>query len=549
MHPRRARWFSVLSLVAAGCSQNGTGGAPTATPNTSGTAVPTSAESAAPAPKDAPESKAAPTAAPPSGDAKVAEKTEEQDEPGDRIYAKARNVWIQSSPRQSDGWLGYLSLGGSVRLYEGDKAKAKAVGPGCDAWYRVEPMGYVCLDATSTLDPNDPEYVALKKDRADITSPYPYQYGESLGLPRYDHVPTAAEQRKLEWDLEAHEKKVDTLRAALGKGDMTGVDSEYVGLDISPSGETTPDFFKVGPLVREGRARVQRTSTVAFVRAFDHDGRTFLVTADHALVPKDRVRPYKKVDFHGVKLEGEVTLPIAFVRRKDCDLYAKVGDRFELTSGKAKRLSWFMITSETAEFEGKKYLHVKPGSALGDGGAAGPDVWVREGSNVGVAAVSDKKPFLKNEAKVGNKTWVDISIFSGTLVAYEDDKPVYATLIAPGRGGAPIEGHDVLSTASTPTGTFRVDGKFKTATMVSSTDSNIVHDSVQWVMNFHGPHALHGAYWHDGWGELKSGGCVNLSPLDSQYIFNWSEPRIPKDWYGMRSDPVFGPPTRVVVRR
>ncbi|MFO0613819.1 MAG: L,D-transpeptidase [Polyangiaceae bacterium] len=534
-----------LVLALLGCSGNGSGGASTATPSATPPASAAPA-SAAPAtatptaePKLAPDSKADPKPAP--------ERAAEVDEPGDRIYAKARNVWIQSSPRQSDGWLGYLSLGGSVRLYEGDKAKAKTVGPGCDAWYRVEPMGYVCLDAGSTLDPNDPEYVALKKDRADVTSPYPYQYGESLGVPRYDHIPTAAEQRRLEWDLEEHEKKVDTLRAALGSGDMTGVDSAYVGLDVSPSGESTPDFFPVGPLVREGRARVQRTSTIAFVRAFDQGNRTWLVTADHALVPKDRVRPYKKVDFAGVKLDGDVELPIAFVRRKDCELYSKVGERFELTGEKVKRLSWMMLTTETAEFEKKTYYHVKPGA--NGGSSFGPDIWVREGSNIGVAAKSETKPFLKNEANVGKKTWVDISIYAGTLVAYEDDKPVFATLIAPGRGGAPLPGHDVLSTASTPTGTFRVDGKFKTATMVSSTDSNIVHDNVQWVQNFHGPHALHGAYWHDGWGELKSGGCVNLSPSDSQTLFDWTEPKIPKDWYGMRSDPVFGPPTRVVVRR
>ena len=142
-----------------------------------------------------------------------------------------------------------------------------------------------------------------------------------------------------------------------------------------------------------------------------------------------------------------------------------------------------------------------------------------------------------------------MSVLGGTLVAYEDDKPVFATLVSPGRGGIPFPGRDPLSTASTPTGTFRVDGKFKTATMVSSTDANVVHAEVPWVQNFHGPHALHGAYWHDAWGELKSGGCVNLSPIDARFMFEWTEPRIPEDWYGMRSVPELGAPTRVVVRR
>jgi len=49
------------------------------------------------------------------------------------IYAKARHVWIEPQPRSSKGWLGYLTVGGSVRLYKGDKAAAKTPGAGCDA--------------------------------------------------------------------------------------------------------------------------------------------------------------------------------------------------------------------------------------------------------------------------------------------------------------------------------------------------------------------------------------------------------------------------------
>jgi hypothetical protein len=144
---------------------------------------------------------------------------------------------------------------------------------------------------------------------------------------------------------------------------------------------------------------------------------------------------------------------------------------------------------------------------------------------------------------------VDISVLNGTLVAYVGLRPVYATLISPGRGGLPYEGIDPVKTASTPTGIFRVDGKFRTATMVSSTDENLVHSEVNWVMNFHGPHALHGAYWHDGWGEPKSGGCVNLSALDAKWVFDWTDPPIPEGWHGLRAVAVFGPSTIVRVHR
>ena len=85
--------------------------------------------------------------------------------------------------------------------------------------------------------------------------------------------------------------------------------------------------------------------------------------------------------------------------------------------------------------------------------------------------------------------------------------------------------------------------------MVSSTEPTLVHTEVQYTQNFSGPHTLHGAYWHDDWGEKKSGGCVNLSPLDAQRLFEWSEPALPDGWHGVRWIPHEGKSTVVVVHR
>jgi lipoprotein-anchoring transpeptidase ErfK/SrfK len=126
---------------------------------------------------------------------------------------------------------------------------------------------------------------------------------------------------------------------------------------------------------------------------------------------------------------------------------------------------------------------------------------------------------------------------------------VYATLISPGRGGVPFPGIAPIETASTPTGQFTVTGKFLTATMASSTDANLVHAEVQYTQNFSGPHALHGAYWHDDWGERKSGGCVNLSPIDSRRLFAWTDPPLPAGWHGVRWSPGRGESTVVWIHR
>ncbi len=62
------------------------------------------------------------------------------------------------------------------------------------------------------------------------------------------------------------------------------------------------------------------------------------------------------------------------------------------------------------------------------------------------------------------------------------------------------------------------------------------------------PFALHAAYWHDRFGEPKSGGCVNLSPRDARRLFEWTDPVVPETWHGVRSGDARGAGTWVRVR-
>jgi hypothetical protein len=41
---------------------------------------------------------------------------------------------------------------------------------------------------------------------------------------------------------------------------------------------------------------------------------------------------------------------------------------------------------------------------------------------------------------------------------------------------------------------------------------------------------VHATYWHEDFGERKSGGCVNLSPLDAARLFAWADPQLPDGW-------------------
>jgi hypothetical protein len=246
------------------------------------------------------------------------------------------------------------------------------------------------------------------------------------------------------------------------------------------------------------------------------------MTWDKGIIPRDRVKPYPKSDFHGVAITDEVRLPIAFFRREQPRYRLSADGKVEETKDKWARHSWVAVTEESVDHEGKRYVVTKQDGLLLDV------------DGVSVARRSHAIPPQIEEVKEGRRTWVDVSVLGGWLVAYEYDKPVYATLVSPGRGGVPKGDIDPLETASTPVGRFRITGKFLTATMISNASKDIIHDEVMFTQNFTGPYALHGAYWHDEWGEKKSGGCVNLAPVDARRLFAWSEPELPAGWHSVQ---------------
>lgn len=115
--------------------------------------------------------------------------------------------------------------------------------------------------------------------------------------------------------------------------------------------------------------------------------------------------------------------------------------------------------------------------------------------------------------------WVAVDLAQQVLSAYEGDRMVYATLVSTGR--PPFY---------TPKGLYRIWIKQQTGGMEGGTvekgDYYYLQD-VPWVMYFARDVALHAAYWHDRFGYPSSHGCVNLSPLDARWLFDWATPQLP----------------------
>jgi lipoprotein-anchoring transpeptidase ErfK/SrfK len=123
-----------------------------------------------------------------------------------------------------------------------------------------------------------------------------------------------------------------------------------------------------------------------------------------------------------------------------------------------------------------------------------------------------------------------------TLVAYEGDTPVFTTLVATGK-----------VKWATPTGIYRVHGKDEKARMQDPgglEDEWNVAD-VPYSMRFRKNFALHGTYWHDGFGRRRSHGCVNLSTSDAKRLYDWVTPEAPPGWTQAENLDGTGTPVRI----
>ncbi len=155
--------------------------------------------------------------------------------------------------------------------------------------------------------------------------------------------------------------------------------------------------------------------------------------------------------------------------------------------------------------------------------------FVRVGDDEWMQAADLARPHLSAPPEeVGpNERWIDVELASQTLVAYEGARPVYATAVSTGRGPA---GSD----SATPPGVHRIWVKVFTSDMDNverdDLDAHYSLEDVPYVQFFDHAVALHGTYWHRGFGHVMSHGCVNLAPLDARTLFDFTGPRLPAGW-------------------
>lgn len=458
---------------------------------------------------------------------------------GPQLAPIALTVAVMQKPDPKAEPLGYLRLGARVARSE------KPVGNvGCaDGWYAIRPAGFVCAGPSATLKLDHPLARAIQIE-PDRSKPMPYKYAFLRSIaPNYLRIPSKAEQFSYEMRLDRHLRSWQKLH---GKWDALDVGANDVPLDDSglASGPIPEHAAPMNENLRfggngddrvpwwlEGERRIPNVSSFkapsfaviadrlkrhagvsligTFVAGPAAQGRRFAIAADARLIPADKLKAESGSPFHGVDIR-KVGLPVAFAQKDGTTFYdfsSGAPARGEALAGR----EIVALSGNIKEYGGERYVQARSGH------------WLKS-AELRTAAKSSKLPaWASRKAK-----WIDLSIVNQTLVLWEGDVPVFATLVSTGRDGM----GDPQKTLSTPMGTFRIYQKHITTTMDSSVaDHEFELRDVPWVMYFKGGYALHAAYWHDDFGQVRSHGCVNMSPIDARHTFLWSLPDVPEHWH------------------
>jgi hypothetical protein len=448
-------------------------------------------------------------------------------------------AWVYGRPKADDRYIGSLRLGAKVTL----RSEERVPGEHCkDGFFTIEPRGFVCADHRVTLTPTPP-FVTLARATAAATGPLPYRYAFSDGAPMYRRVPTPEEQEHAERRFGRARSQTNPTRSRSSYEDLASTDP------FEPV-EPAPSFLSAlpgDPHRSPVEERIPAGSMLAFTSVVSAEGRTFLLSADHTLVPADRMRLFRKSAFHGARIEGDVALPLAWFRKHDRPQYRRLASgELERAGGMWPARTFVRLTGATAD-QGRKHYHETMDHEGHD--PSGATLWVADEDASIVTAATKLATGVKPDQK-----WILVHLGDATLVAYEGLRPVYTTLVSPGRGGIPVAGRDNVEASTTPLGTFYVTFKDRATTM---THDKPGEPRTHWIADvpftqyFSPPFALHAAYWHDRFGEDTSAGCINLSPADAEILFGWSDPPVPPEWQGVTGSgvPENGPTTAIVVRR
>lgn len=287
-----------------------------------------------------------------------------------------------------------------------------------------------------------------------------------------------------------------------------------------------------GAAVREvGKLRARsRVAVIGSWNAMDPEGKMqrLAMTPAGQFVRVDDFSEDDTPAFQGIEISEEHKMPFAFVVKRGVR-YWKIARGEATKLAEIEPLTPIDITGKFRTLAGEKFWATTDGK------------WVRHKD---VTVVPKRHVFPDFAAP--NQKWLDISVVTGVLVAYDGHKPVFATLVSVGQDRL----GDPATSASTQLGTFAITVKHVTSTRSGTKPFDDAFDvqDAPWVQELSSGQVLHGAFWHSRFGVEHGPGNVQLSPSDAARLFMWTDPQLPEGWHGATASND-GPKTIVLIRK
>ncbi|QQR89839.1 MAG: L,D-transpeptidase [Myxococcales bacterium] len=392
-------------------------------------------------------------------------------------------------------------------------------GEGCKGkWLRLPGNGFACTAQGFALQKpeqdNEDKWVPMPP-ALDSALPYPYGRVVREGSPQYWRLPSREEEIQAMQIMKRIAERTQKLQNSTVDGEDPAPEEEQA----SASDEQPEAVPETNPAVEEAteeealpdfiRMRMQAGYYVSLDRFENHEGQDFFRTIRGGFLRADDIVEVTAPPMRGVIVGGVWSLPLAFVWRAYTRAY-----QYNPSENKLKvlydlpRHTPLALKNDNFIHEGKAY------------------VLSREEIAARMTAVRIAKAVRRPAIIPVGEKWIHINLKQQTVIAYEGDKPVFATLASTGK-----------KDFETPPGVFRMVSKHVSTTMDDFTSQEQAYsiEDVPWVMYYSGSYALHGAFWHNRFGQTRSHGCVNLSPIDARWLFQWSEPTLPNGWHSLFS--------------
>lgn len=139
--------------------------------------------------------------------------------------------------------------------------------------------------------------------------------------------------------------------------------------------------------------------------------------------------------------------------------------------------------------------------------------------------------------------WVEVDLSEQKVRAWEGDQLFLESLVSTGLPWFP-----------TPPGEYRIWLKVRATKMEGGSGKYYYYlPNVPFVMFFENEkipgwrgYGLHGTYWHNDFGRVRSHGCVNLPTSVAEQLFYWANPILPQGKNSVTATPE-NPGSRVII--